>query len=195
MADAHSLPSAVPVPGPTAFSLVAPPTSTVPPPVLSDPALSSYVILRFSALQLTCPSVSEMSSSPPFSLVFIPFRESPLHCDISLGSLCPLVPLELIQDLFEFIHISSQPGVQASRRLISAFFVWPRLSRDLGLWARACLCCQWSKIQTYVHSSVPAIHVPSRRFSHVHLDLMGPLPSRHGFTYILTMTDRTTQWP
>ena len=36
---------------------------------------------------------------------------------------------------------------------------------------------------------------PSIGFSHMNLDLMGPLPSGHGFIYLLTMIDRTTQWP
>ena len=38
----------------------------------------------------------------------------------------------------------------------------------------------------------PMFMLPSRQFSHVHLDLVGPLPSRHGFTYLLTMIDRTS---
>ncbi len=39
------------------------------------------------------------------------------------------------------------------------------------------------------------IPIPSRRFSHVHVDLVGPLPvSEDGFTYIMTMVDRTSRW-
>ncbi|CAH8563852.1 unnamed protein product, partial [Dicrocoelium dendriticum] len=33
------------------------------------------------------------------------------------------------------------------------------------------------------------------RFSHVHLDLVGPLPPSRGFVYILTCVDRFTRWP
>ena len=44
-------------------------------------------------------------------------------------------------------------------------------------------------------SPVPSIKVPRRRFSHVHLDLVGPLPSSQGFSYLLTMIDRTSRWP
>ena len=105
------------------------------------------------------------------------------------------MPLELHRELFELIHSSSYPGIHASLRLLSAWFVWPGFFRDLCLLACACLHCQQSKIQTHVHTSVPAIPVPSRRFSHFHLDLVGPLPSSHGFPYLLTMIDRTTSWP
>ena len=57
------------------------------------------------------------------------------------------------------------------------------------------LQCQQSKIQSQVKSLVPRTPVPGRRFSHVHLDLVGPLPSCLGFSYLLTMIDRTSQLP
>ena len=76
VANALSLPSPVPesvhtpVSGSTASSLVYLPSSTVPPPVFSDPALSSLDFRLFSALQLTCPSVSKIDffSVPQHSL-------------------------------------------------------------------------------------------------------------------------------
>ena len=170
--------------------------SALPPPVLSDPVLSSYNFCCFSALQLSCSSVSKIKSSPSLSLVSVPLgASSALLCDISTRSLCPLEPLELRWELFELLHRSSHPGICASGILLSAWFVWPGLSMNVGLWACSCLHCQQSKIQTHVHASVPATPVPSRRFSHVHLDLVGPPPSSHGFTYLLTMIDRTTLWP
>jgi hypothetical protein len=47
------------------------------------------------------------------------------------------------------------------------------------------------------HPAAPVqpIHVPSKRFSHVHIDLVGLLPvAEDGSTYILTMVDRSTRW-
>ena len=39
------------------------------------------------------------------------------------------------------------------------------------------------------------IQVPTARFSHVHLDLVGPLPAtKEGFTHLLTVVDRSTRW-
>lgn len=32
-------------------------------------------------------------------------------------------------------------------------------------------------------------------FSHVHIDIVGPLPPSRGFSYVLTVIDRTTRWP
>ena len=75
--DALSTPE--PVSTPTASSLVSPSLPSPPPslsalplPVLCDPVLSSYNFRRFSALQLSCPSVSKMQSSQSLSLVSIP---------------------------------------------------------------------------------------------------------------------------
>ena len=39
------------------------------------------------------------------------------------------------------------------------------------------------------------IHFPTgNRFDTVHIDLVGPLPPSHGYTYLLTMIDRKTRW-
>jgi hypothetical protein len=56
--------------------------------------------------------------------------------------------------------------------------------------------CSLSNFQNphpYFPTSCP-IPIPSRRFSHIHIDLVGPLPSSQGHTHILTVMDRTTRW-
>ena len=43
---------------------------------------------------------------------------------------------------------------------------------------------------------VQAIPVPKQKFTHVHMDLVGPLSSSsRGHTHLLTIVDRTTRWP
>ena len=45
-----------------------------------------------------------------------------------------------------------------------------------------------------MHTPVQAFVIPSRRFAHLHVDLVGPLlTSQHGFTYLFTVIDRTTR--
>ena len=133
--------------------------------------------------------------NPSLTVISHALGTSDIFCDISTGSLRPLVPLQLRRKLFEQLHNISHPGVRASKTLITSRFVWPGMSRDVGSWAKSCISCQKSKIWTHVHSTVSPIPVPTRRFSHVHVDLVGPLPSSHGFTYLFTMIDRTTRWP
>jgi len=43
---------------------------------------------------------------------------------------------------------------------------------------------------------VQPIDIPEHAFSHMHVDLLGPLPSSsEGHSYVLTIIDRTTRWP
>jgi cleavage and polyadenylation specificity factor subunit 1 len=36
---------------------------------------------------------------------------------------------------------------------------------------------------------------PAARFLHIHIDIVGPLPTSAGFKYCLTAVDRFTRWP
>jgi len=58
-----------------------------------------------------------------------------------------------------------------------------------------CLECQRGKVTRQFTAAPVPIPIPSRRFSHIHADLVGPLPvSKEGFTHILTIIDRSTPW-
>lgn len=37
--------------------------------------------------------------------------------------------------------------------------------------------------------------MPATAFTHVHVDLVGPLPPLRGFSYLLTCVDQMTRWP
>ena len=37
--------------------------------------------------------------------------------------------------------------------------------------------------------------MPSSRFEHIHVDIVGPLPSSQGYTYLFTIVDRYSRWP
>ena len=136
-----------------------------------------------------------MVSNPSLSVVSVPFLQSSVLCDVSSRSLQPLVPVSLHNQLFQALHGLSHPGVRDSQRLLSSKFVWPGLAKHVGLGTRSCLPRQQSKIQSHVKSPVPSIPVPGRRLSHVHLDLVWSLPSCQGFSYLLTMIERTSRWP
>jgi hypothetical protein len=42
---------------------------------------------------------------------------------------------------------------------------------------------------------VQPIPVPAARFTHIHVDLVGPLPvSAEGYQYLFTVIDRSTRW-
>lgn len=114
-----------------------------------------------------------------------------LICDLSTGWPQPLVPAVWCQRVFEAVHSLSHPGVKGLVNMVGAKFVWPRLCKDVRVWMASCVACQRAK----VHSKAPLgqFDIPLRKFEHVHVDLVGPLPSSRGFTHLLTVVDRTTR--
>ena len=62
-------------------------------------------------------------------------------------------------------------------------------------WARTCLSCQKAKVQTHIRAPLQKFAPTTRRFDHVHIDLVGPLPESQGNRYLLTVIDRFTRWP
>ena len=93
------------------------------------------------------------------------------------------------------VHKLSHPGRKPTVRLVSQKFVWPGLKKDVRAWVDSCVACQCAKVHRHTRAPFEPFTVPERRFDHVNIDLVGPLPPSHGFTYLLTMVDMTTRWP
>lgn len=125
----------------------------------------------------------------------IPFGNSTVLCDVSTGKERPVVPPTWIKRIFETIHGLSHPGVKPTLRAISSRFVWHGLKRDVRRWCQECQACQTSKIQRHIHSPLVKVPDSERRFSSVHVDLVGPLPPSENKTYLFTIVDRFTRWP
>jgi hypothetical protein len=115
--------------------------------------------------------------------------------DVSTGVFNPLVPIQQREAVFQSLHTIHHPGVRATRRLIVARFCWPQMAKVITQMARACLHCQRGKVHRHVHQQPAEIPVPHRRFAHIHVDLVGPLPPSHGHTYLFTIINQTSRWP
>ncbi|KAL7870755.1 hypothetical protein SRHO_G00082520 [Serrasalmus rhombeus] len=101
-----------------------------------------------------------------------------LLCDVSMGSPRPVVPAKWRRPVFDAIHGLSHPGTKASQRLVATKFVWHGLKKDVRAWANTCVECQRVKIHRHTKA-------PLEQF---------PVPPSQGFSYVLTMVDRTTRW-
>ena len=183
-------------------SLIAPLDSTAPSRLPSDVSWTVPkdvenlpTFKKFAEAQNTCPDVKRMTTFTSLSIVSVPIHDVQILCDVSTGSPRPLVPTSLRLEVFQSLHQISHPGIRASRRLISSRFVWKFMSKDISKWTRSCMLCQRNKISTHVQTPITHIPVPTRRFAHIHVDLVGPLPPSLGFTHLLTMIDRTSRWP
>nr|VZI21988.1 unnamed protein product [Spirometra erinaceieuropaei] len=96
--------------------------------------------------------------------------------------------------VFQALHGLSNPRIRAFQKLLAERFAWPGMNKDVKAWARSCLSCQCSKLQRRNKSSPGTFPSPDARFSHVHLDVVGPLRPSNGFTRLLTSVDRYTRW-
>nr|VZI28875.1 unnamed protein product [Spirometra erinaceieuropaei] len=116
-------------------------------------------------------------------------------CDVSTPSHRPFVPPSLRRKVFSSLHNLSHPGSRATDKLVSDRFVWPGMHKDLKAWTRACLGCQRNKVRRHNKAPIGTFPTPDARFSHIHLDIVGPLPLSNGCSYLLTCVDRFTRWP
>jgi hypothetical protein len=115
--------------------------------------------------------------------------------DVSTGVFRPLLPARFRSAAVLSLHNIHHPGVRASRRLVCSSFCWPKMGSFVSALVRNCIQCQKSKVHRHVTLQAAHIPVPVRRFSHIHVDLVGPLPRSSGFSYLFTVIDRTTRWP
>lgn len=119
----------------------------------------------------------------------------PLYCDTSVESPRIYVPSKYRKQVFDTLHNLHHPGNSATVRLVSQRFVWPGIRKDCREWSRQCLSCQKSKVTRHTISPLSTFLTPSSRFSHIHLDIVGPLILSSGYRYCLTVIDRFTRWP
>jgi transposase InsO family protein len=97
--------------------------------------------------------------------------------------------------MFAAIHGLAHPGIRATRRLVWSRFVWHGCASDVAGWCRDCQTCQRGKVTRQPAAATQNIPVPERQFTHLHVDLVGPLPtSAEGFKYLFTIIDRSTRW-
>ena len=118
-----------------------------------------------------------------------------LQCDVSSGQPRPIVPSSWRRKVFEVVHNLSHPSIRVTCTLVTRKFMWHGINKQVGAWAKACIACQTSKVHQHVKAPLSTFKVPSRRFDHINVDLVGPLPPSQGYTYLFTIVDRFTCWP
>ena len=110
-------------------------------------------------------------------------------CDVTTGAPRPFIPKQFRRKVFDSLYSLSHPGIRATQKLVTDRYVWPNINSDVRKWARSCLSCRSSKIQRHTKSPPSTFATPDARFNQVHIDIVGPLPSSNGFSYILTCID------
>ena len=126
----------------------------------------------------------------------VPFPEHAvtLLCDVSGLHPRPVVPASMRQQVFTSLHCLAHPGVRATQNLVGSRYVWHGMRRDIAQWSRACLTCQRNKVHRHHKAPVVQLEVPDKPFTHIHVDIVGPLPPSRGYSYLFTAIDRSTRW-
>ena len=79
--------------------------------------------------------------------------------------------------------------------MITEKFVWRGIKKQVSKWVSECIPCQRSKVQRHTKAPLQTFAVPQRRFDHINIDIVGPLPQSRDYTYLFTIVDRLTRWP
>ena len=130
----------------------------------------------------------------PPSLVFKPveFGEYKLLCEMSMDKPRPFLPKPLRNFVMKNLHFAHN-GVKESVRSMSSRYYWQDLRSDVTVFVQTCHGCQSQKSSKIRPPHYGEFKVPDQRFSHCHVDIVGPLPESEGFKYLLTIIDRTTR--
>lgn len=135
------------------------------------------------------------SETLQLKLCTLPNIKARIYCDVSTERIRPFITKELRQTAFNVIHNLSHPGVKTTTKMMTDRFIWPSIRKDCRTMTTNCVACQRAKINRHNKPPPTTFLVPGERFSHINIDLIGPLPPSQGFTYCLTCCDRFTRWP
>ncbi len=206
VADALSRPPVPPSPSPAAACVKAPSgsqaaarregksntsSSSAVASVVAHAPLGSVDYAAMAAAQGSCPEVQKVAASPALQVRRLQIHGADVLCDVSTGVARPLVLAAFRSAVFAAIHGLVHPGIRATRRLVSSRFVWRGCAADVAGWCRDCQTCQRGKVTRQPAAATQSIRVPERRFTHLHVDLVGLLPtSAEGFKYLFTIIGR-----
>ena len=146
---------------------------------------------RLDTLDLSSPEFATCK----FTYLPVPIADTQIIGDTSTDAPRTLVLMTHRRVVFDTLHQLAHPGPKATVKLISDRFFWPNMRRDITARTRSCVSCQKSKVHKHICAPLGTFSASDARFSHVHIDLVGPWPISQGFTYLLTCIDRFTRWP
>lgn len=149
--------------------------------------------------QKSCDELQILLRSSTTSLqlksIQLPQSTSTIICDVSGSAARPFVPQACRLKVISKFHNMAHPGKKATSHIIKQRFVWSKMDHDINKFVEHCVSCQRTKVSRHMSSPLTRYSLPSQRFEHINIDLIGPLPPSNDFKYCLTIIDRFTRWP
>ncbi|KAF2345355.1 Reverse transcriptase domain [Trinorchestia longiramus] len=155
------------------------------------PVLEQLTLESISNAQKEDPELTSLLQETQNSLRLV--LANRVYCDADRPNR-PYLPVTLRRAAIAHYHSLSHPGINRTLRLIAERYVWPSMRKDVKHFVQHCHDCQLSKVTKHNRAALQACAFTGNKFDSVHLDLVGPLPSSRGYSYLLTMIDRFTRW-
>ena len=157
-------------------------------------------IEALKALQEDCVEINKIRSGdrPKFTkFEDAEIDGTSLLCEVSSFKPRPYVPPELRSQVMTGLHFDHL-GIKSTTKRVAEDFYWPSLKGDVENFVKNCNTCSKVKANKK-QANTGKFEVPDKRFSHVLVDIVGPLPESYGYKYLLTAICRTTRflhaWP
>ena len=147
-------------------------------------------------LQDLCPEIKRIKSGDkPKNTTFKTevIDGKPVFCEMSSSKARPYVPEPLRHQIIASLHNLDHLGQKSSKRRVSDEFYWPSMKKDIDLYVKCCNPCKKVKPATKL-TNTGEFKVPDSRFSHIMVDIVGPLPPSYGKRFLLTAICRTTRF-
>ncbi len=112
-----------PGPSPGSAAAVGVTAATTAGPALS-PAAGGVDLSQMAPAQQECAETQDAAALTSLRIEFFPVDGKNLMCDVSLARPRPVVPVSLREAVFASIHSIAHPGIRATKRMVSARFVW-----------------------------------------------------------------------
>jgi cleavage and polyadenylation specificity factor subunit 1 len=126
--------------------------------------------------------------------VNIPGTDVTLYCDTSTPQPMPFITTSFRPRSLTPSTALATPGPTPPSSWFPSGLCGCEWGTEFHALIGACTPCQRSKVTRHVKAPLGNFTLPSARFSHVHIDMVGQLPVSSGFRYCLTAIDRYTCW-
>ena len=157
---------------------------------IDEPLNYNYIAQK----QIKYASKKLISKYTSVTLTEYPVRVSDkkILCENSKNHPRPYVPPSCRKRIFNHFHSISHPGKRTSQKLISDRFFLPSVNTNILTWTQHCIPCQ--KTDTDTQKEI-MVYFQLSMVLHVHIDIVGPLPTSNENLYILTMINKFIRWP
>ena len=117
----------------------------------------------------------------------IDYKNHNIVCETSSGLNKPFLPEELRKHVYVACHDFDHCGQREAKHRANTSYYWPTINKDVGEYVATCHPCQSVKSSRKLIPKARTFKVPDRRFSQLHIDVVGPLPKSEGMSYILSI--------